>query len=109
MKLGILAVEDGGWRPPTNAYVINGYKTNLADQQANIEADDPGFRLFVYDFTGDETMNAMARLSYEGRLDVAYTMAGGSMPTTFPVILTDDQATQWAECSSALASRDQLQ
>lgn len=107
MKLGVLAVENGGWRPPSNAYVVNGYKTNLSEQQANIEADDPNFRLFVYDFTGTETMNALARMSYEGRLDVAYTLESGAMPTTFPVMLTDEQADQWGECVAALAGRDQ--
>lgn len=106
MKLGVLAVENGGWRPPANAYVVNGYRTNLSEQQANIESDDPNFRLFVYDFTGDETVNAMIRMSTEGQLDVAYTMEGGSMPTTFPVMLTDEQARQWTECTSELAGRD---
>ncbi len=106
MKLGVLAVENGGWRPPENAYVVNGYRTNLSEQKANIEAEDPNFRLFVYDFA-EETVNAMTRLSAEGQLNVAYTMAGGSMPTTFPVMLTDQQARQWAECTSALAGRDQ--
>ena len=106
MKLGVLAVENGGWRPPAQAYVVNGYRTNLTEQRANIEAENPNFRLFVYDVAGDETLNAMARLSYEGRLDIAYTMDGGSMPTTFPVMLSDEQALQWAECVSALASRD---
>lgn len=106
MKLGVLAVENGGWRPPSNGYVVNGYKTNLSEQQANIEAEDPSFRLFVYDFTGAETLNAMTRMSTEGRLEVAYTMRGGSMPTTFPVTLTNEQAMQWAECTSALAGRD---
>ena len=107
MKLGILAEENGGWRPPANGYVVNGYRTNLSEQRANIEAEDPNFRLLVFDFTGEETMNAMLRMSDEGRLDVAYTMEGGSMPTTFPVTLTDEQALQWADCTSALASRDQ--
>jgi hypothetical protein len=107
MKLGVLAVENDGWRPPANAYAVNGYRTNLSEQQASIEAEDPNFRFFVYDFTGEETMNAMTRLSYEGQLDVAYTMEDGSMPTTFPVMLTDEQALQWAECTSALAGRDQ--
>lgn len=106
MKLGVLAVENGGWRPPAQAYVVNGYRTNLTEQLANIEAENPNFRLFVYDVAGDETLNAMARLSYEGRLDIAYTMDRGSMPTTFPVMLSDEQALQWAECVSALASRD---
>ncbi len=107
MKLGVLAVENGGWRPPANAYVVNGYRTNLSEQQANIEAEDPDFRLFVFDFTGEETMRAVLRMSDEGQLDVAYTMEGGSMPTTFPVILTSEQALQWADCTSALAGRDQ--
>lgn len=106
MKLGVLAVENGGWRPPANAYVVNGYRTNLSEQQANIEAEDPNFRLFVFDLSGEETMKAMLRLSDEGRLDVAYTMQGGSMPTTFPVTLSDEQAQQWADCTSTLASRD---
>lgn len=51
-------------------------------------------------------MNALARLSYEGVLNVAYTMEGGFMPTTFPVTLSPEQAVQWAECTSALAGRD---
>jgi len=106
MKLGVLAVENGGWRPPANGYVVNGYKTNLSEQQANIEAEDPNFRLFVFDFTGEETMKALLRMSDEGQLDVAYTMEGGSMPTSFPVTLTDEQAVQWADCTSALAARD---
>ena len=106
MKLGVLAVENGGWRPPANAYVVNGYRTNLSEQQANIEAEDPNFRLFVFDLSGEETMKAMLRLSDEGRLDVAYTMQGGSMPTTFPVTLSDEQAQQWADCTSTLAGRD---
>lgn len=106
MKLGVLAVENGGWRPPAQAYVVNGYRTNLSEQQANMEADNPSFRLFAYNFAGDETLTAIARLSYEGRLDIAYTMDDGSMPTTFPVLLTDEQALQWAECVSALAGRD---
>lgn len=106
MKLGVLAVENGGWRPPANAYVVNGYRTNLSEQQANIEAEDPNFRLFVFDLSGEETMKAMLRLSDEGRLDVAYTMQGGSMPTTFPVTLSDEQAQQWADCTTTLASRD---
>lgn len=107
MKLGVLAVENGDWRPPANGYVVNGYRTNLSEQQANIEAENPNFRLFVFDFTGEETMKAMLRMSDEGQLDVAYTMEGGSMPTTFPVALTNEQAVQWAESTSALASRDQ--
>jgi hypothetical protein len=106
MKLGVLAVENGGWRPPANAYVVNGYRTNLSEQQANIEAEDPNFRLFVFDLSGEETMKAMLRLSDEGRLDVAYTMQGGSMPTTFPVTLSDEQAQQWADCTITLAGRD---
>ena len=106
MKLGVLAVENGGWRPPANAYVVNGYRTNLSEQQANIEAEDPNFRLFVFDLSGEETMKAMFRQSDEGRLNVAYTMQGGSMPTTFPVTLSDEQAQQWADCTSALAGRD---
>ncbi len=107
MKLGVLAVENGGWRPPANAYLVNGYKTNLSEQQANIDAEDPNFRLFVYDFTGAETMKALTRMSSDGQVDIAYTMEGGSMPTTFPVVLTDEQASQWGECVSALAGRDQ--
>lgn len=106
MKLGVLAVENGGWRAPAQAYVVNGYKTNLSEQQANMEAENPNFRLFVYDFGGEETMNAILRMSSERRLDVAYTMDGGTMPTTFPVLLSEEQSLQWAECISALARRD---
>lgn len=106
LKLGVLAVENGGWRPPAQAYVVNGYRTNLAEQQASMKAENPNFRLFVYDIAGDETLNAVARMSTEAQLDVAYTMEGGSMPTTFPVMLSDEQGLQWSECVSALLSRD---
>ena len=106
MKLGILALENGGWRPPSNAYVVNGFRTNLQEQQASLAAENPNFRLFVYDFAGDETMAAMLRMSEEGRLDIAYTYGDGKMPTVFPVTLTDNQALDWAECISSLASRD---
>jgi hypothetical protein len=106
MKLGVQAVENGGWQPPSDAYVVNGYRTNRADQRANISADDPNFRLFVFDISGAETINALVRVATEGRLDVAYTMAGGSMPTTVPVVLTREQAREWADCTSALSGRD---
>lgn len=106
MKLGVLAEANGDWRAPTNAYVVNGYKTNLSEQLAQSEAENPGFRLFVYDFTGAETLNSVARLTSEGRLDVAYTYGGGSMPMTFPVTLASEQAAAWGECVTALAGRD---
>ena len=106
MKLGILGGFNEAWRAPSNAYVVNGYKTNLSEQQAQSEADLPGFRLFVYDFSGEQTMMAIARLAAEGRMNVAYTIDGGSMPTTFPIQLTDEMSGEWGECVRALVGRD---
>lgn len=107
MKLGIYAKENGGWMPPTNAYLVNGYRTNLQEQQANIEADSPNFRIFVFDVEGTETINSLLRIATEGRLDVAYTIGDGSMPTTFPVMFSSAQSEEWLDCISALARRDQ--
>lgn len=106
MKLGLLPDANGAWRAPTNAYVVNGYRSNLSEQQAQSNAENPGFRLFVYDLTGEQTITAIARLTAESRLDVAYTLDGGSMPMTFPVQLTEDMSEQWGDCVEALAGRD---
>ena len=105
MKLGI-SPDGTQWRAPANAYVVNGYRTNLSEQQAQSEAESPGFRLFVYDPGGEETANAIGRLSGEGLLDVAYTFEGGSMPMTFAIQLTEQQTASWGECIDALISRD---
>lgn len=105
MKLGV-SPDGTQWRAPANAYVVNGYQTNLSEQQAQSEADSPGFRLFVYDPGGEETLNAIGRLGGEGTLNVAYTFEGGSMGMTFPVQLTDQQAAAWSECIEELVRRD---
>lgn len=105
MKLGVMPLH-GQWRAPSNAYVFNGYRTNLSEQQAQSEAENPGFRLFVYDPAGAETVNAMGRLASEGLLDVAYTFEGGSMPMTFRVSYDDQQTATWGECVDALTQRD---
>ena len=106
MKLGVLAVENGGWRPPSDAYVVNGYRTNRSDQRTSIAAEDPNFRLFVFDLSGAETLNALVRITTEGRLDIAYAMGEGSVPTTFPVVFTDEQSSRWGDCVTALSGRD---
>lgn len=107
MKLGIYADQDGGWLPPSNAYVVNGFRTNIEDQRANIEAESPDFRLFVFDVEGPETINAISRIATEGRLDVAYTIGDGSMPTTFPVMFSNTQTEEWLDCVTALTRRDE--
>lgn len=105
MKLGVL--PDGGqWRAPSNAYVVSGYRTNLSEQQAQSEAENPGFRFFVYDPGGTQTANALGRLGSEGLLEVAYTFEGGPMPMTFRVQYSDQQAQTWSECLDALIHRD---
>jgi len=105
MKLGVM-LSSGEWRAPSNAYVFNGYRTNLSEQQAQSDAENPGFRLFVYDPAGAETVNAMGRLASEGLLDVAYTFEGGSMPMTFQVAYGNKHTSTWAECVDALITRD---
>lgn len=105
MKLGV-SPEGGDWLAPAEAYVVNGYRTNLSEQQAQSEAENPGFRLFVYNPGGAETVHAIGRLSGEGALDVAYALEGGSMPMTFRVQLSDQQTTEWGQCIDALVSRD---
>jgi hypothetical protein len=106
MKLGILAVENGGWSAPDEVYIVNGYATNLKEQLQKLPSDSPGFRNFIYDLSGEETGNAILRLAGEGRLDVAYTYGGGTLATTFSVVLSEEQAAKWGDCVSALAKRD---
>lgn len=61
VKLGVS--RDGEtFMPPSNAYVVNGYKSNLSEQVAQIEAESPQFRMFAFDAGGAETVNAIARL-----------------------------------------------
>lgn len=105
MKLGV-SPDGTQWQAPTNAYIVNGYRTNLAEQQAQSEAENPGFRLFVYDPGGAETVNAIGRLGGEGLLNVAYTLGDGAMPMTFPIQLSVQQTAAWGECIDALISRD---
>lgn len=105
MKLGVMP-PSGQWRAPSNAYVVNGYRTSLSEQQAQSDAENPGFRLFVYDAAGAQTVNAMGRLASEGLLDVAYTFEGGSMPMTFRVAYDTQQSPTWGECVNALITRD---
>lgn len=106
MKLGVS--RDGEtFMPPSNAYVVNGYKSNLSEQVAQVEAENPQFRMFVYDAGGEETINAIARLGYEQRLDVAYTLRDGAMAMLVPISLSEEQAESWDECVQALLTRDE--
>lgn len=105
MKLGVSA-DSETYTAPSNAYVVNGYSTNLSEQKAQTEAELPGFRLFIFDAGGTQTVDAISRIAFERRLDVAYTLNGGSMPMAFPVTLTAEQAQIWSDCVDALVTRD---
>lgn len=87
---------------PTDAYVITGYDTNKADQTVNIDSETAGFRLFGFDFTGEQTMMALMGPSVDGRLKVGYILGEGRSPQTFDVVLNGDQTQQYAECVGAL-------
>ena len=105
MKLGV-SLEGMNYMPPTNAYVLNGYKTNLAEQLAQSDAELQGFRLFVFNVSGEQTLEALWRIATTNELNVAYTLRGGTMPQTFPVIFTPENGEDWRECLSALVNRD---
>lgn len=86
---------------PANAYVIVDYSSNIADQKFGIDSDTPGFRLFGFDASGDATQRAIVAPA-NGRFTVAYTFAGGRLPTTFPIEVEDADAAAYSECLSAL-------
>lgn len=104
MKLGL--TSDGTtWRAPSQAYVRNGYQTNLGEQQAQTDGENEGFRLFVYQPDGEQTMMASFRMRSEHILNGAYTLGSGTMPQLFDVELSAEQAESWGECVDALLSR----
>jgi|LauGreSBDMM110SN_4_FD.fasta_scaffold24787_2 hypothetical protein len=105
LKLGV-GSGSGGWRAPSQAYLVFGYRTNLAEQTNQTAAESAGFRLFGYDPGGPVTVETIVQIGVTGRFDVAYTLNGGSVPMTFPIQLSDQQAKDWDECVDALLSLD---
>jgi hypothetical protein len=102
LKLGVAPLDGTARIAPTDGYIINGYVSNKADQKFAIDSDTPGFELFGFDATGDNTLQAIIAPGDQGQFTVAYTLEGGSMPTTFQVILSDDQAASYSDCLGAL-------
>jgi hypothetical protein len=102
LKLGVAPLDGAGRIAPTDGYVINGYVSNKADRQFAIDSDTPGFKLFGFDATAGNTLNAIIAPGVQGQFTVAYTFEGGSMPTTFEVILSDEQVARYSDCLGAL-------
>lgn len=105
MKLGVSA-DGATYTAPSNAYVLRGFRSNLSEQQAQSEGELPGFRLFVFDAGGEQTLEALWGIAFENQLEVAYTLGDGLMPMTFPVVFTPENGEAWDECVSALIARD---
>ncbi|MGA0544192.1 hypothetical protein ACO2Q1_02855 [Brevundimonas sp. VNH65] len=105
MKLGVS--RDGeNYTAPSDAYVVNGFHTNLGEQQAQSPAESPRFRLFVFDAGGHQTVEALWGISFQNRLDVAYTLENGTVPMIFAVDFTPEHGEAWERCVSALTGRD---
>lgn len=103
-----LGVSNNGidFKPPSNAYVINGYETNESEQISNSESDTHQFSIFRYDESGIQTRTVITRLFYRRTVDLAYTFGNRSLATTFPVILSERQNFEWKTCVTALPRRN---
>lgn len=106
LKLGI-SPDGATYTPPTTAYLVNGYKTNASEQLSRTPAENPQFALFAFDVDGEQTLDGVFNIGGKGSLTLAYTMGRGSMPSTFPVEISNDHAGKWSECFTNLISRDQ--
>lgn len=105
MKMGV-SLDGQSYTAPATAYVLNGYRTNRADLQQTLAAEMDGFNLFVFDLGGEETMMSVWNIKFQNRLNVAYTLGDGTMPTTFPVEFSDEASEAWGTCVEALVNRD---
>lgn len=88
---------------PSDAYLIVDFASNKADQIMAIDSETPGFKIFGFDALADPTMNALVAPS-GGQFTVAYTLNGGSVPNTFTVRLSDDDAGQYQQCVNRVLS-----
>lgn len=102
LKLGITPLDSNEPTAPSDGYIIIGYASNKADQKFAIDSDAPGFKLFGFDATAENTLQAILAPIEQGRFTVGYTLEGGSVATTFEVALSDDQAERYSECLGTL-------
>lgn|GEM_PF-1728519 len=106
LKVGVKPLSGasvGDTLAPADAYIIVDYASNKADQKFGIESDTPGFKLFGFDASGEQTMLAIVAPN-SGEFTVAYTFGEGRVPTTFPVVLSDREADAYSRCLDALLS-----
>lgn len=90
IKLGVAKTEGAAamqFQAPTDAYLVSGLKTNVADKFARAEAETPGHALFVYRLDRD-SLDALTPLLSDGKLTVAYAMRNGSSGSRFVVDAT---------------------
>lgn len=87
LKLGVAPLGTSDNRPPSEAVVVDGLKTNAADLLGSAASDTPGYRNFVFN-GGPQTMAALARSFSTGRFSVAYAMRKGGVMATFDIDMT---------------------
>lgn len=88
LKLGVSEISKAyEKKPPSDAYLINGYKTNISDKIGK-SYGERGFRVFAYklgDSTSDVVFNNIIE---DSKFTFAYSMVEGGLDAMVPVDLT---------------------
>lgn len=84
-KIGVAKVGgalSGQFQAPTNVYLVNDLKTNIADKVQQIPSETPGYALFIYKL--DKAMLDILFNAFEsGKFELAYSMNNGSSGSKF--------------------------
>ncbi len=88
LKLGVLRNGEQSYVAPSTAYIVSDYETNKADFQSAVNAETPGFRLFLFS-AGEASISVMSKtISQDKTIRIGYTMNDGSMSSIIPISLT---------------------
>ncbi len=91
LKLGTSTIQaQGAFTAPSDAYLVDGYRTNAADFLTSFEGE-PGFRLFAYSVGTATQEAAMRRIIQDQMFTFAYAMQPGGTNAVVEVDLTVEQ------------------
>ena len=86
---------------PDTLYLIDGYKTNIADLIENNPNTDAGYMLSGFEL-GLSTLETYLNSLERNQLIVGAQMQQGASAIPFQIDLTDDQVLEWLDCTTQL-------